>query len=108
MTTNSQEPKAADIAALDAALAENFKAHFSVEPFLSRKIVSFQGNKDKPAFRWYKYKEAFSAELVAYFLSRYDANPRPVGALSKRAGGSNANPRPVSALSKRARKINEC
>ena len=105
MTTNSQNPKAADIAALDAALAENFREQFSVEPFLSRKIVSFQGNKDKPAFRWYKYKEAFSAELVAHFLSRYDANPSPVGALSNRASCHNANPSPVGALSKRARKI---
>lgn len=105
MTTNSQKPKAADIAALDAALAENFREQFSVESFLSRKIVSFQGNKDKPAFRWYKYKEAFSAELVSHFLSRYDANPSPVGALSKRASCHNANPKSVGALSKRARKI---
>ncbi len=60
------------IAALDAELAENFKTQFSVSPFLSRKIVSFQGNKDKPAYSWYKYKEAFSASLVEYFLGSYD------------------------------------
>ncbi|RKU09184.1 DNA modification methylase [Candidatus Poribacteria bacterium] len=60
------------IAALDAELAENFKSQFSVAPFLSRKIVSFQGNKDKPAYNWYKYKEAFSASLVEYFLGSYD------------------------------------
>ena len=59
------------IAALDAELAENFKSQFSVSPFLSRKIVSFQGNKDKPAYSWYKYKEAFSAGLVEYFLGSY-------------------------------------
>ncbi len=58
-----------EIAALDAELTETFKAQFSVSPFLSRKIVSFQGNKDKPAYNWYKYKEAFSASLVEYFLS---------------------------------------
>lgn len=57
-----------EIAALDAELTETFKAQFSVSPFLSRKIVSFQGNKDKPAYNWYKYKEAFSASLVEYFL----------------------------------------
>lgn len=59
------------IAALDAELAENFKAQFSTAPFLSRKTVSFQGNKDKPAYGWYKYKEAFSAGLVEYFLGSY-------------------------------------
>ena len=60
------------IAALDAELTKDFKAQFSVAPFLSRKIVSFQGNKDKPAYNWYKYKEAFSASLVEYFLGSYD------------------------------------
>ena len=61
-----------EIAALDAELTETFKAQFSVSPFLSRKIVSFQGNKDKPAYNWYKYKEAFSASLVEYFLGSYN------------------------------------
>ncbi len=60
------------VAVLDAELTEDFKAQFSVSPFLSRKIVSFQGNKDKPAYSWYKYKEAFSVPLVEYFLSSYD------------------------------------
>ncbi len=59
------------IAALDAELAKNFKAQFSTAPFLSRKTVSFQGNKGKPAYGWYKYKEAFSAGLVEYFLGSY-------------------------------------
>ena len=59
------------IVALDAELTEDFKAQFVVSPFLSRKIVSFQGNKDKPAYGWYKYKEAFSAGLVEYFLCSY-------------------------------------
>ena len=60
------------IAALDVELAKNFKSQFSVSPFLSRKIVSFQGNKNKPAYSWYKYKEAFSAGLVEYFLGNYN------------------------------------
>ena len=59
------------IAALDAELTETFKAQFSTAPFLSRKTVSFQGNKGKPAYSWYKYKEAFSAGLVEYFLGSY-------------------------------------
>lgn len=61
-----------DIAAFDAELTEDFKSQFSIASFLSRKIVSFQGNKDKPTYSWYKYKEAFSAGLVAYFLSGYE------------------------------------
>ena len=73
---NNIQPEVAElrekIAALDAELTEDFKAQFSVSPFLSRKIVSFQGNKDKPAYNWYKYKEAFSASLVEYFLGNYD------------------------------------
>ena len=69
------QPKASElrakISALDVELTENFKAQFSTAPFLSRKTVSFQGNKGKPAYGWYKYKEAFSAGLVEYFLSSY-------------------------------------
>ena len=57
-----------EIVALDAELAEDFRAQFSVAPFLSRKIVSFQGNKGKPAYSWYKYKEAFSAGLLSISL----------------------------------------
>ena len=78
MTPENSEPQSETtelrekIAALDAELTEDFKSQFSVSPFLSRKIVSFQGNKDKPAYSWYKYKEAFSASLVEYFLGSYD------------------------------------
>lgn len=39
---------------------------------LTRKLVSFQANKSRSIYRWYKYKEGFSAELVEYFLTRYD------------------------------------
>lgn len=60
------------IKALDVELTEDFNTNISIVPFLSRKIVSYQGNKDKPAYSWYKYKEAFSAVLVEYFLSNYE------------------------------------
>ena len=72
---NEIKPKTSElhnkIAALDAELSEDFKAQFSIASFLSRKTVSFQGNKGKPAYGWYKYKEAFSAGLVEYFLDGY-------------------------------------
>lgn len=38
---------------------------------LSRKVVSFQANKEEPIYRWFKYKEGFSSTLVKYFLSEY-------------------------------------
>lgn len=38
---------------------------------LNRKVVSFQANKDEPIYRWFKYKEGFSAALVKYFLTEY-------------------------------------
>lgn len=36
---------------------------------LTRQLVSFQANKSIPFYRWLKYKEAFSSELVAYCLN---------------------------------------
>lgn len=72
---NEIQPKSAElrdqIAALDTELAAVFKSKFSTPPFLSRKTVSFQGNKGKSAYGWYKYKEAFSVGLVEYFLGNY-------------------------------------
>ncbi len=38
---------------------------------LTRPLVSFQANKGRAVYRWYKYKEAFSAALVEHFLGRY-------------------------------------
>lgn len=38
---------------------------------LSRRVVSFQANKEEPISRWFKYKEGFSSTLVKYFLSEY-------------------------------------
>jgi DNA modification methylase len=34
-------------------------------------LVSFQANKSRAAYRWYKFKEAFSATLVEYLLTKY-------------------------------------
>ncbi len=42
---------------------------------LNRKVVSFQANKDEPIYRWFKYKEGFSAQLVKYFFSEYSPKP---------------------------------
>lgn len=42
---------------------------------LSRKVVSFQANKEEPIYRWFKYKEGFSSALVKYFLIEYSTKP---------------------------------
>ena len=55
---------------LDKELLEYFQEKLSVEPNISRKMVSFQANKEKPSYRWFRYKEAFSAELVQYLLQK--------------------------------------
>ncbi|MEJ5309407.1 MAG: site-specific DNA-methyltransferase [Anaerolineae bacterium] len=64
------EPLAA-IEQLDQALAQHFDGKFVVQTALTRSLVSFQANKARPVYRWYKYKEAFSAALVEYFLRQY-------------------------------------
>ncbi len=56
---------------LNRQLESHFSGVLRVEPALTRKIVSYQGNKARPFYRWYKYKEAFSSSLVEYFLYKY-------------------------------------
>lgn len=60
-----------DIDLLDRELEQHFKDKFFVESSLTRLLVSFQANKIRPIYRWYKYKEAFSAALVEYLFERY-------------------------------------
>ena len=56
---------------LDRKLWAHFERKFLTQPFLSRSLVSFQANKNRAAYRWYKYKEAFSAPLVEYLFQQY-------------------------------------
>lgn len=56
---------------LDHQLYHHFHSKFLVEPALTRLLVSFQANKTRPIYRWYKYKEAFSASLVELLLPKY-------------------------------------
>ena len=46
------------------ALHRRFADRLVVRPELTRRLVSYQGNKTQPGLRWLKYKEGFSAELV--------------------------------------------
>lgn len=59
---------------LDKNLEQRFSDKLEVCKDLSRVLVSFQGNKSRPSYRWYKYKEGFSASLIDYFLNENDLN----------------------------------
>jgi DNA modification methylase len=59
---------------LDKQLQHHFQAKFLIQPALTRLLVSFQANKTRPIYRWYKYKEAFSASLVELLFQRYGFN----------------------------------
>jgi DNA modification methylase len=53
-----------EIKRLDEELSRQFKEKFVVQSSLTRSLVSFQANKSRAVYRWYKYKEAFSASLI--------------------------------------------
>ncbi len=55
-------------------LFEAFKNKMEINQSLTRRLVSFQANKGVPFYRWIKYKEAFSSELVLYFLNHFKFN----------------------------------
>lgn len=60
-----------EITLLDRQLHDHFQVKFVVKPSLTRLLVSFQANKTRPIYRWYKYKEAFSAALVELLCQKY-------------------------------------
>jgi len=70
-TASKQNAALAEIERLDTALFQHFKSKFVVQPSLTRPLVSFQANKTRPVYRWYKYKEAFSASLIEHLLHKY-------------------------------------
>lgn len=59
------------ISSLDEKLFTYFQSIIKTDSNLTRQMVSFQANKKLSAYRWYKYKEAFSPSLVKHFLSEY-------------------------------------
>jgi DNA modification methylase len=69
---NSKQNNTLDkIEYLDQDLYHYIKNKFHLDPSLSRSIVSFQANKTKEVYRWYKFKEAFSVSLVEYLFEKY-------------------------------------
>jgi DNA modification methylase len=63
---------------LDASLLDAYGPRMAIDPRLTRQLVSFQANKVLPGYRWFKYKEAFSASLVEHLLSTYCAGGRDI------------------------------
>lgn len=55
---------------LDRELFARYADRFEIDPFINRALVSFQANRQRPVYRWYKFKEAFSAALVELLLQR--------------------------------------
>ena len=61
-----------EIEELDNSLNQYFFDALVIDDALTRKLVSFQANKTRTYYRWYKYKEAFSADLVEYLFRKYN------------------------------------
>lgn len=51
-------------------LRAHFSAHIREEAALTRRLVSYQAGKTQRRHRWFKFKEAFSTDLVRYLFER--------------------------------------
>ena len=63
-------------------MEERFRDRMTVNPQLTRKAVSYQGNRRVPGLRWMKYKEGFSRGLVENVIDDF----RPTSVLDPFAG----------------------
>lgn len=65
---------------VDRTERNNLHAHYagrlSTNLDLTRALVSFQANKSAPFYRWLKYREGFSSDLVKHLLERLDFPPK--------------------------------
>jgi len=57
------------------ALHSKYRDRIEVNPSLTRALVSYQSNRDRRYYRWFKYKEGFSASLVEYLLDKFTSRP---------------------------------
>ena len=67
-------PDSAELQELDALnldAEQRWKEKLKVDNSLTRSLVSFQANKSRAIYRWFKYKEAFSAGLIEVLLSKH-------------------------------------
>lgn len=56
---------------LNREAEERWSSKLHVDSSLTRSLVSFQANKGRAVYRWFKYKEAFSAGLIEHLLNQY-------------------------------------
>ena len=61
-------PLAGGVTSQRDALLARYGDRIAVNPDLSRSLVSWQSNRTAPGFRWFKFKEGFSTELVRYLM----------------------------------------
>ncbi|MCD4794652.1 MAG: hypothetical protein K8R54_15560 [Bacteroidales bacterium] len=59
-------------------LLQKFKHKLSEDKYLSRQLVSFQANKTSPKYRWFKYKEGFSANLINYYIEKFNLQKKRI------------------------------
>lgn len=59
------------ICELNAEFERRYKDKLVLHSALTRSLVSFQANKHRAVYRWFKYKEGFSAGLVEFLLNKY-------------------------------------
>lgn len=62
------------IESIDKDLLGHFEDKLLEEPALARFLVSLQANKTSPSYRWYKFKEGFSAEVVEHLVRKYEVS----------------------------------
>lgn len=58
------------IRGVEKELERRFEGKLVINHDLDRTLVSFQANKRQSHYRWFKYKEGFSASLVQYLLDK--------------------------------------
>lgn len=58
------------IESANSRLEKRFKNKLVVNADLKRTLVSFQANKKVSGYRWYKFKEGYSSELVNYVIDK--------------------------------------
>ena len=59
-----EEQLRGEIAKASASLERHFSEQLRVDQNLTRAMVSFQANKVTPGYRWFKFKEGFSAAFT--------------------------------------------
>src|SRR3972149_884411 len=64
-----------DIERHNERLLNHFSDRMVVDTKFTRALVSFQANKERGAYRWFKFKEAFSVPLVEFFVNKYNISP---------------------------------